>query len=451
MRERNKLRRRVFLGALGLGLGVPFARRAADLALAAPGDRPTRLLIFYVPHGVPIEHFDPIDGTGNLALGASGIGVLSPLQPFASQVLAIRGLRMAEGASNHAAIRTVLTGSTDGATDSIDFVIAQALGTQPHALGVIPYRPTAGYGSDSNLIRHGSWVRPTESPVDAASAMLGGIAEGGAAGPNPDVAFRERAMLLTESQLGVLHTELNGLTSEQNKLSLHLESLRSLKAASTGGGDFEVSCDAVAALPAVEAMRGKDATDPVNFGTILDGHLEVSAQALTCGSARVVTVQNLFGNANINMGFAGGPGVAKEHHDPISHSWDEVGRAEFAAVQSWFYERLATKLLTPLNQPDPADPAHTVLDNTIVLVCSEVSDGANHNSDASAVWLGGKEHKNYLPFVLIGGGGGVLNPGRVVNVERSQADLLATIAYAMGVSVTQLGSTAVQPIQEVLL
>ena len=49
-RSRGRLQRRAFLSALGLGIAVPLALRMSRLAVAAPGARPTRLFIYYLPH-----------------------------------------------------------------------------------------------------------------------------------------------------------------------------------------------------------------------------------------------------------------------------------------------------------------------------------------------------------------------------------------------------------------
>ena len=211
----------------------------------------------------------------------------------------------------------------------------------------------------------------------------------------------------------------------------------------------EISCDARPDLPALAALGGADVLDPSQLGKVLDAQLEVAAHALVCGTASIITLQNMYVNADLNMGFAGGPGVPKGHHEPVSHSWDSAGRAEFALVQRWFYARLAEKLLATLDQPDPQDPEHTVLDNTLVAVLSEVSDGANHNSDASSVWIDGKELASSLPLVLIGGGGGYLRPaGGIVRVSALHTDLLATFAEAMGAPISSFGSTAAKPLAE---
>src|SRR5258708_5445463 len=110
----RKLRRRTFLAALGLGIGVPLATKMARLAGAAPGPRPPRLLTIFIPHGFPVEHFDPTTGNGDFNLNANGIGGLSPLAPYQQLVTMVRGLGMADGATNHPAIRAALTGANEG-------------------------------------------------------------------------------------------------------------------------------------------------------------------------------------------------------------------------------------------------------------------------------------------------------------------------------------------------
>ncbi|HEX2873490.1 MAG TPA: DUF1552 domain-containing protein [Polyangiaceae bacterium] len=435
-RDRRRLARRVFLSALGLGLSVPLASTSARLALAQTAARPRRLFIYYLPHGAPIEHCDP----------ANAEGVLGPLAPYMAQVSALRGVGM-NGASNHAAIRTMLTGNPDGSgSDSIDGLVASQLGVTPHVLGTVPYAKGSGFTSDSFLVKHGSWVRPEEDPARAADTLFQSLGTG-AGVPNDANEFRSAALGLTEKELTRLQAVTKELTDEQSKLQIHLDAVRRLKAG--GGGSMVVSCDKRPDLPAVSALAGADVLDPSQLGKVLDAHLEVAAHALVCGTASVVTLQNMYVNADLNMGFAGGPGVPKGHHEPISHSWDAAGRAEFAMVQRWFYARLAEKLLVTLNQTDPQDPEHTVLDNSIVAIMSEVSDGANHNSDASPVWLDGKETPTSLPLVLIGGGGGYLRPaGGIAKVSALHTDLLATLAEAMGAPQASMGGVPMKPITE---
>jgi hypothetical protein len=368
------------------------------------------------------------------------------LQPYQAQVSVLRGLGM-NGATNHGAIRTLLTGNPEGeGSDSIDGLIATALGTTPYVLGAVPYAQGSGFTSDSFLVKHGSWVRPEADPARAAEMLFQSL------GVDPDVpddaaVFRAEALSLTERELEALSAATRDLTDEQTKLAVHLDALRKLK--SSGAGPAHVSCTERPPLPTLGALSGADVLDPAQLGSVLDAQLEVAAHALLCGTASVITLQNMYVNADLNMGFAGGPGIPKGHHEPVSHSWDSAGRAEFGLVQRWFYARLADKLLATLSQPDPQDPEHTVLDNSLVAVLSEVSDGANHNSDASSVWIEGAEKPTSLPIVLIGGAGGYLKPaGGVVSVSALHTDLLATFAEAMGAPITSLGGIAATPIGE---
>ena len=425
------------------------------LAVAAPAAAPTRLFIYYLPHGMPVEHFDPGAAGADFSLSASGIGVLAPFEPYKKSLNVVRGVSMNNGANNHAAIRATLTGFIEGTAngvpvDSIDNTIAKTLGVTPFVVGARPYTPGAGFSSDSYLVQHGSWVRPTEDPAVAADAYFKSLAA--PVGQVDESAFRKEALDLTAKELAGMSSSLSALTGEASKLKLHLDALQALKADASSNGGGAVSCSARPALPAVEAVRGKDPLDAQNFGLVLDAHMEAAAHAFLCGTARVITMQNMHVTSDLNMSFPGGPNFPQGHHDPISHKWDDAGRVTFATCQKWFYQHLADKMLAVLNQPDPLDTSgsmRTVLDNSVVYICSEISDGANHTSDTTSIWLDDKEHFPYLPTVLLGGGGGYLKTGgQVVDVKRMHTDVLATIAAAMGTPVSTIGGQAVSAIPE---
>lgn len=435
-RSTNLLRRRTFLKAIGLGLAAPLAVKMSRLAVAATTDAYTRLFIYYVPHGSPVEYFGPAQAG---AFSADST-ILAPLAPFAGQTNVVRGLGMNDGATNHAAIRATLTGFNEGGSgDSIDKIIADQLGRQAYAMGTIPYAASAGFSSDSFLVKHGQWLRPTEDPNKAASDLFA------ASEPSEGVdetAFRQAALGLTETEVDGMQQALSGLTKEKNKLQLHLESIQALKAS----GPSVNLCEGAPSFSKLAALGSADVMDQANFGKVLDAHLEVAASAMICGTAPILTLQNLWVNSGLNFGFAGGPGIAKGHHDGLSHSWDVAGRQEFAQVQRYFYERLATVLLTALDVPDPGDPSRSVLDNSLIYVCSEVSDGANHNSNAGPVYIAGTEYQNYLPCVTIGGAGGRLHTGRVVDAYVPHTDMLATLAYGVGAPLSSIGGQSVSTI-----
>ena len=444
--QRDQLGRRSFLALLASGVSASVAALASRQLLAAPEGRLSRLFTYYIPHGMPIEHVEPFGGAGSELADSPIWSVMSERSGMAT---VLRGVSMSDGATNHPAIRALMTGANEGGMeDSIDKKIADLLQVPAHVLGAVPYDLGAGFSVDSHLTRHGAWIRPTEDPAAAAATLFAGLGADPDM-PDPDVAFRQAALGLTESELDNLSTRLTGLTKERHKVDLHLEAVRRL-AGGGGQAGLEPTCEGMPNLPLVNALAGLDVMDQANFAGVLDAHLEVAAQAFICGTARVITLQNLWVNSGLNMGFANGPGIPKGHHEPISHSWDAAGRAEFATCQRWFLSRLDEVLLTRLEVPDPADPDHSVLENSLVWVCSEVSDGANHHSDTSSMWIDGKERATYLPNVLLGGGSGCLKPG-VFDVTREHADVLSTLATLMGASIDTINGKAVQPIVEVML
>jgi hypothetical protein len=154
----------------------------------------------------------------------------------------------------------------------------------------------------------------------------------------------------------------------------------------------------------------------------------------------------MWASGQINFGFMG---VNKDHHDPISHSRDEAGRAEFARVQQWIYGQFEQQVLRPLRAaPDPLDPGHNVLDNTLIYICSEIADGNEHNCGKQIMELGATKVTTNLPTMLIGGGGGAVATGQVVDFEnRSHKDLLAAICASMGAPGANFSGT---PIREIL-
>lgn len=436
--------------AIGLGLAVPLAMRMSRLAVAQAGERPTRLFVFFLPHGLPIEHYEV---GPDMDFSSSGIGIFSALQPYRDYVTVLRGVGI-NTSTNHAAIRSTLTGAEGN--NSIDYEIATALGSTAHVLGAHANPPTAG--ADGQLVNHGGWVDPIANPADALEDLFNGLAESGKAapsGPSDEALFRAEGLALTEAELEAMQRELSGLTGEENKLRVHLESLRAYKQAQeTGSGIGTVSCESRPVLEAAESMAGKDPYAKDNLGTVIDGHLEASAQAILCGTARIITMQNLYANGQVRMDFPGGPGISEEHHAPLSHysSGEATGREKFAQVQKWYYTKLVDKLISVLDQDDPADHGRKVLENTTILTISEIVDGSNHTSNYNPqTWdVGGGPRETYIPSLIIGKGGGYFKGGQSVHIPGTDhRALLATVADAMGVKISNFAGTSVSPIAEV--
>lgn len=433
MNRKVEMRRRTFFQALSLGIAVPLAMRMSQLAVAAPSARPLRMLFFYIPHGLPNEHFNPKGTSDNFTFTMTGESAWGPLEPYKQYVNVMRGLEY-QGINNHPAIRWTLTGN-ENASQSIDRAIAKALGTQAIALGAVPYQTY--WGSDNYLIKDGTWIRPEASPVAAMERLFPSGTM-----MSSDAAFRKAALGLTEKELEILAQTHKDLSREQSKLSVHLDAVRALKSGGTTGVN---ACMGQPNLPTVAALKASNANvlETNNLPKVLDGQLELAAQAMICGAARILSIQNLWATSDVNFGFMG---ISKNHHDPSSHSWDAAGRAEYARIQRFYYQHLVDKLIKTLAlTDDPLDssaPGRNVLDNTLIYVFSEIADGADHNSNKGTVWLDGKPYVSYLPLLTIGGGAGAIKTGRIFDFEnRSHGDLLFTLSEIAGVPQSQFGKS----------
>ena len=454
-----RVQRRIFLSALGLGLSVAAAARLSRVALAQASPAPKRFMLFYVPHGVPPEHFRPQvmeNDPTSFTLGQSGVGILGPLEEQLKQyVTVVQGLKYPEGAMTHEAIISCLSGVSapggvglpdDGlARVTLEHQIANALGVKPLILGAVPHRPF-GLDKDGKLMWDGTAVVPEKNPLLAYDAAFGNLGAPVATGPDPDVALTESLRALTESELQGLQQELVALTAEQTKLQIHLEAIRALKA---GGPAGAISCDAAPPLAAVEAVRTAAAGQPdefflkeENFPMLLAAQLQIAGAAIRCNARPVVAVQPMYTNCELDFGFMGSSGA---HHSSLSHTQpqqDQVGlnittREAFAKCQRWFFEQLMTHTLSALLEPDPADPAHKVIDNTIIYVMSEIGEGAYHPTHTEKLQPGPLPPVlSYIPSVIIGGGGGALKSGQVVTFgsDRPAGDVYLSLCQAMGVS-----------------
>lgn len=457
-----RVRRRIFLSALGLGLTAAAATRLSRVALAQATPAPKRFMLFYMPHGAPPEHFAPQVMAGDptqFSLSNAGVGVLAPFEEqLKAYTTVVQGIAYPKGASTHEALVVALSGLSgasgqlpddSSARVTLEHQIAAGLNVEPLILGACAHRPF-GLDKDGKLMWDGSAVVPEKNPLAAYSAAFGSLGSTPApAGPDPDVELTNSLRSLTEGELQALSQELNGLTAEQTKLKKHLDAIAALKA---GGGGGAISCDVAPSLPALEALRTAAAGQSdefflkeENFSKILAAQLAVAGAALRCNARQVVAVQPMYTNCEFDFGFMGSSGP---HHSLLSHTspqanpYPEKGlqitvRQSFAKCQRWFMEQLLTHTLTALLEPDPADPSHKVIDNTIVYVMSEIGDGAWHTTETKAINLSGDDGvKAYIPSVIIGGGGGALKPGRVVTFaqDRPAGDLYRSLCQAMGVT-----------------
>jgi len=476
----------MFLKALALGLTIPVAARLARTATAAPGTAPKRFFLFYMPHGIAPEHYNPqvsdSDRT-NFALDKTNVSILGPLQKYNSSVNVYQGFKY-PGGNTHTGIVSCLSGlagdpDTTRPRTSLEHVIAKSLGVKPLILGACAHQST-NFDANGKLFWNGTAVEPQKSPVAAADSLFTSGTPAPAA--NADAVLQKTLLTLTASEIQTLQSTLGDLTSEKTKLQRHLEAIQGLQSGDLGSG--QTNCTSKPSLPTVEKVRAASAgqiIDPsggndyfyqeANFPLLLQAQLELIAQALICNAAQVTALMPMYATCEFNFSFtqpnvsppAGGWG----HHTGLSHTnflaadgaqynsplsvnnFNPKTRAVFAGAQRWFAEQLDQYVLQVLaNTDDPSAPGTKVLDNTLVYWMSEIGDGSNHTTASMVEY---PQVPSYLPLVSIGKAGGALKTGQVVrfDTDRPVGDLYLSLAKAMGAGTASFPD-AVAPVTEVL-
>jgi hypothetical protein len=470
---------------------VPVAARLARTAAAAPAAAPKRFFLFYMPHGVPPEHYNPqvsASDRTSFALDKTNLSILNPFQKYNSYVNVYQGFKYLAG-QTHSSLLSCLSGLSGAPGDettprtSVEHVIAKALGVKPLILGACSHLP---YGLDTNgkLFWDGTAVDPQKNPAAAADALFGKTS---AAPPvNADAELRKDLLALTATEIQSLQGTLGDLTTEKTKLQRHLEAIQGIQSGS-GVSSGVSSCSATPSLPTVDKVRKASAGQVIdssggndyfyqeaNFQLLLQAQLELVAQALVCNAAQVAALMPMFTTCDFDFSFSkpmGGATVSNwAHHGALSHTAAAAAkdyqaqnqtpsianlnpdtRAAFANAQLWFMQQLDKYVVSVLaSTDDPSAPGTKVLDNSLIYIMSEIGECNNHTT-VTSLKDSYPPFPAYLPLVSIGKSGGALKSGQVVHfdTDRPASDLYLTFAKAMGASSVTFPATT-GPVTEAL-
>ena len=153
--------------------------------------------------------------------------------------------------------------------------------------------------------------------------------------------------------------------------------------------------------------------------------LDMIAIAFQSDTTRVSTF--MFGNAVSNVSFRFLPGVSAGHHDVSHHQKDQDKLRQYQLINRWHIEQYGY-LLRKLKGMGEGDS--TVLDNSMILFGSALSDGNQHNP-----------HK--LPLVLGGSGGGRIETGQhlVYGHDSPLANLYVSMLDVFGTPVERFADS----------
>lgn len=422
---------------MGVGLGLPWLEAMAPAARAAstvPAS-PVRLAVLYMPNGVNVSKWNP-EGVGrDFTLSPS----LQPLSPFKDRLVVLSNLYNAGakvGDGHYAKEATILTCQTIRKTPgsdlcngvSMDQVAAQRvadqtplpsleLGVAPVAVGVdLAVGYTRIYGS------HIAWSNPTtplarelnpksvyERLYRASTGQLANSAKSDS--------------LLLDLVLGDARRLRNEVgAADRLRLDEYLSVMRSLE-------ERVQRASSPSPNPWRSRIRLDPASAPTDQPTSHAEHvrlmMDMIATAFQSDTTRVCTF--MFGNAVSAISFRFLEGVTSGHHDVSHHGNDAEKLQQYYLITRWHVEQYAY-LLGKLSAMKEGDS--TVLDNSMILFGSALSDGNSHSP-----------HK--MPLVVAGSAGGRLATGQhiVCGIDEPAANLYVSMLNAFGAPVERFADS----------
>ncbi len=152
--------------------------------------------------------------------------------------------------------------------------------------------------------------------------------------------------------------------------------------------------------------------------------MDMIVLAFQTDSTRIATF--MFANAASNRSYRE-ISVSEGHHDLSHHGKNADKQAGIEKINR-FHARLVNYLLTRLSSIREGDA--TLLDHSMIVYGSGISDGDRHNHDD-------------LPIVLLGRGGGTVQPGRHLRypAETPLTNLYVSLLERLDVPVTQFSDS----------
>jgi hypothetical protein len=444
MAKSRILTRRNFLWGLG-GSAVALPLLSSLRAGAAQEQFPKRLVLMYAPNGEITDAFWPLnvvdESTFDLNL------VHQPLAAYKNRLLLLDGVDLAvtdlpsaPGGLHQKGIGGLYTGQmlqsgdlfVDGCGQragwangiSVDQQIAKTVaGGTPFTSLELGVRANAeDVQGRIAYAGPGAALPPMNNPDDVYNRLFTNFMTG--SGQLDQITLQRRSVLDTvQRQFQLLSPRLSA--SDQQKVQAHLELVRSIETRLGTAGNGSPSCQ----IPTQPATfnDSTDATVPNTVDSedtmpqIAELQLDLLASAFACDLTRVATYQISTSLNHIRYPWVNSLG---EGH-MLSHSGDsdQDARAQLTRRHTWHNQMLANFLDRLSQIPEGSG---TVLDNTLIVMCSEISVGNTHS------------HKR-MPMLVVGGGW-YFRTGRYLQYQSApHNNLLVSLLNAMGDASTTFG------------
>ena len=438
--ENAKYSRRALLKTLGIGAGfLPLLSTERSKAVAQTTGYPLRFIGITLTAGVCPPNFFPTGAAGPLP--ATLPSTLQPLATWASKMIVLRSaskqqspidlkvmVDIGSGYGGHWSYPALLTGAVTGnatsavaAAPSIDQLFATHLSTQGVNntllnVGARPFRSYTSYRSASTPNTQqtdpyklfNTLFAGTNMPVTQVNALL---------------ARRRSVLDHVGKRLTAFATTLG--TDDKAKVQVHLDSIRSLEMQlQSMPATTTTTCTPPSITPTGLSFSNSNNT---NYPMQVQFMADLVAAAVTCGKARAVTM-DLIDNGGGNSLTFPWLSISSPDFHAIAHkgSSDYVNKTK---IDQWFWQAAVARVVSKLAAVP--EGSGTVLDNTVILVSNDMSEGSFHDV-------------RNIPYVIIGSGGGFFKTGRMVTLATNVPNnhLLTSVVHALGMTtVTGVGDS----------
>jgi hypothetical protein len=341
--------------------------------------------------------------------------------------------------------KKLLTAVDGGNGESIDQYLARTTGSSTlfrHVyLGAMANYNSASGDKHISYPSAGVSATPEDSPMKAFERLFGKTnpSGGGGGGSMPDP-IATSVLDTTRKDLEELSARLGSV--EKKKLDLHMDALREVERRVKGIPGMTPPPKATCSDPRIDTSGLTDTSlyDPGLFPKILRAQMDLMVQAMACGLTKVGVVQASHHTSELIMSRFPATEMYDPKFDMRSHQASHYGPSQdkskrefrdYFSQRRWWVQQFAY-LLDQLKQRPEADG--TMLDYSLVVLCSEICDGNTHSHDN-------------LPFIVGGRGGGAVTTGRLLSYGyKRHGDLLVSIARAMKQDIWRFGDGSSGPL-----
>lgn len=433
---KKAIHRRMFLRGVGTTLALPFLDAMMPAFAAEAAAVPRRFGVMYVPNGIILDKWTPAAEGANFALSST----LKPLAAFRDHLFVLSGLdqknanaRPGEGGAFHSrACATFLTGMHPKPTEgndmaaglSIDQIIAKesSKSTQlaslelaldpPETSGACEPQYTCTY-MNTLCWRSPTTPLPMENQPRVVFERLFGDSE------TTDPAARLARVREDRSLLDAMVGEVANFNrqigpSDRAKLSEYLDAIRDV--------ERRIQIAEKQSTRELPTMTRPDAV-PTSFEAYAKLMLDLEALAFQTDLTRVVSFMVAHERSVRTYSEIGVP----DSHHPLSHHRGDPKSIENLERINKFHVSLLAYLLERLKSTPDGDGS--LLDHTVLLYGSGLSDGNLHTTEN-------------LP-VLLAGGGLSIKGGRHITYPSGtpMTNLFLTLLDNFGTLVPSLGDS----------